>query len=497
MSKTGFDLKKAGVLTVFAAALAMGAATVRAETGPAVAGGFPMDLADVVEKVGPAVVNIQVAMKGRPVEAGRLPSEEDLPPGLREFFRRYFGEQDPGNERRRAQPPRPGPQQPEVQAQGSGFLIDVEGHVVTNNHVVKDADTITVVLMSGAKLDVTLVGRDERTDLALLKVKSDAALPHLAFGDSDAMRVGNWVFTVGNPFGLGHTVTTGILSARGRSIGAGPYDDFLQLDAPINPGNSGGPAFNLKGEVIGINTAIFSPSGGNVGIGFAIPSSLAQDVIQQLKSQGNVTRGWLGVEIQAVTPEIAESLGLKKAEGALVAKVDNGGPAKAAGVAQGDVILSVNGKDVRGSTQLPRMIASIKPGDRADLKLWRGGKTVQASLRVGTLPERVAQAEPGRPDGGPSIEGMKLSRLDDRSRQAFGFDAEAKGVVVISVADGSVAERQGIVAGDLIATVSNRAVASPEDVVREIAKAKRQKAVLMLVKRAQQERFVALPIGTA
>jgi serine protease Do len=515
--------KKAGVVAVLVGALAMNAFVARSQTAPGQAGanlsqapttaatsGFPVDLADVVEKVSPAVVNIQVTLKGRAsarAEGGQQFNDQDLPPGLRDFFRRYFGEPN-GNgnnapqQRRRAEPRgNQGSQGPKTMALGSGFIIDASGLVVTNNHVVKDADSIQVTTKDGDKLDATLVGRDDRTDLALLKVKSDKPLAFVSFGDSDSMRVGNWVFTVGNPFGLGHTVTTGIISARGRSIGAGPYDDFLQIDAPINQGNSGGPAFNLKGDVIGINTAIFSPSGGSVGIGFAIPSSMAKDVIEQLKGGGTVTRGWIGVEIQNVNKDIADSLGLKSANGALVAKVMDDGPAKSAGVKQGDVITGVNGKDVHDANTLPRIIASIKPGEKADLKMVRDGKEAHASITVGNLAEHQTEMDVGQNDdtNGSTVAGMELAAVNDETRQALGLGKNVKGVVVTDVDDNSEAAARGIASGDVILKVGNEAVSTPADVAKKIAdaKSKNQKTVLMLVIREAHERFVALPVGNA
>lgn len=509
MFKFSSSPMRSGFLTALVAAVAITAGVARAQTGTdlsaspqsTVPTGFPIDLADVVDKVSPAVVNIQVTMKGRSPRSGfQFDAPEDLPPGLREFFRRYFGmpdepsgdQQQRQQPRRRPEPPRPGNQ---VMALGSGFIIDADGDIVTNNHVVADADSIAVTLKSGEKLTATLVGRDERMDLALLRVKSDKPLPFVSFGDSESMRVGNWVFTVGNPFGLGHTVTTGIISARGRTIGAGPYDDFLQIDAPINQGNSGGPAFNLKGDVIGINTAIFSPSGGSVGIGFAIPANLAKDVIGQLKQTGTVSRGWIGVEIQGINDEIAEGLGLKNTKGALVARVEENGPAEAAGVKQGDVIIEVNGKAVNSSSDLPRMIAFLKPGDKAALTLWRAGKTVKADLTLGNLAEHSQEAS--QPTVAPGIEGMSLAAINDQTRMALGLDPKAKGVVVIEVAPGSEAEHRGIQAGDVITRVASEAVTSPEDVAKKIseAKAKKQKSVLMLITREARQRFVALPIG--
>ena len=336
-------------------------------------------LAGTIERVTPAVVNIRVE---RSVRA-------EMPAGPQEFMRRFFGDRAPWPEKWRDWQP--------VTGVGSGFVISADGHIVTNHHVVAGAREIAVTFHDKRKLAARLVGADPKTDLALLKVEAEEPLAHAAFGDSGAVRVGDWVVAVGNPFGLGHSATAGIVSARGRQIGAGPYDDFLQISAPINRGNSGGPTFNLKGEVIGVNTAIFSPNGGNVGIGFAVPAALANDIVAELKTSGAVERGRLGVRIQHMGDDLAESLGLEKAQGALVASVDPSGPAAAAGLKAGDVILEVDGERVVEMRRLPRMIAERDPGRTVKLKLWRDGAEANVEAVLAAMPAGNEAAKAVRP----------------------------------------------------------------------------------------------------
>ena len=357
------------VLAIAGGAVAVGTSNaLTAATAPAAAAvagsALPASFADIIEKVGPAVVNIRVTAGDSATPAHRDPREFRGPKDMPEFFRRFFGDEFGkrfgdefgkrfgGDHGRRSG-------QHRMQGMGSGFIIDKDGYIVTNDHVVRGAEKILVTLKDEEQYEATLIGRDRKTDLALIKIEADRDLPFVPFGDSDAVRVGDWVVAVGNPFGLDHTVTAGIISARGRAIGNGPYDDFLQIDAPINKGNSGGPAFNLRGEVIGVNTAIFSPTGGSVGIGFAIPSSLAQKVIADLKDDGRVERGWLGVNIQAVNKDMAASLSLDKARGAIVSRVTPDSPAADAGLEQGDVILAVDKRPVHTLRDLPRLIAAI------------------------------------------------------------------------------------------------------------------------------------------
>ncbi len=387
------------VLAIAGGAVAIGTSNaLTAGTAPAAAAvtgsALPVSFADMIEKVGPAVVNIQVTAGDSATPAHMEPREFRGPKDMPEFFRRFFGDEfgkrfgDEFGKRFGGDHGRP-PGQHRRRGMGSGFIIDKDGYIVTNDHVVRGAEKILVTLKDEEQYEATLIGRDRKTDLALIKIEADRDLPFVPFGDSDAARVGDWVVAVGNPFGLDHTVTAGIISARGRAIGNGPYDDFLQIDAPINKGNSGGPTFNLRGEVIGVNTAIFSPTGGSIGIGFAIPSSLAQEVIADLKENGTVERGWLGVNIQGVNKDMAASLNLDKARGAIVSRVIPDSPATEAGLEQGDVILAVDGRRVRTVRDLPRLIAGIEGGKSAKLTVWRGGKEKTVRVRIGRMPESM------------------------------------------------------------------------------------------------------------
>ena len=458
----------------------------------------PASFADLAAKVSPAVVNVSTTQKVKAERAN--PGMPAFPPGspFQEFFRQFqdqFG-QDGGPGGPEAQP------RGKVGSLGSGFIIDTDGHVVTNNHVIDGADEIMVTLQDGKELPATLVGRDAKTDIALLKVKSDTPLPALEWGDSDAARVGDWIMAVGNPFGLGGTVTSGIISARGRDIQSGPYDDFLQLDAAINRGNSGGPTFTMDGRVVGINTAIYSPNGGSVGIGFAIPSSIAKQVVAQLKEKGHVERGWLGVKIQEITPEIAESVGLSQPKGALVAEVTPDSPAAKAGVRQGDVILAYGGKPVNTLRDVTRRVADTKAGDKVELTVLRKGKETTLTADIAPLPgeQRLAAAEEGGPAADRQVEtvkGLKLAPLDGAARSRLGLDKDVKGVVVTSISPqaGDLAVRPG----DVIVKVDDHAVASPADVSKSLREAEKdgRKAVLLLVNRGGNESFVPLKLGKA
>jgi serine protease Do len=369
-------------------------------------------------------------------------------------------------------------------AQGSGFIISADGYVVTNNHVVQDADQVKVKLRDGKEYTADVIGTDPKTDLALIKIKDATNLQYVQFSKEEP-RVGDWVVAVGNPFGLGGTVTTGIISARGRDIGSGPYDDFLQIDAAINRGNSGGPAFNLAGDVVGINTAIFSPSGGSVGIGFAIPASTAESIVESLRSNGAVTRGWLGVQIQPVTEDIAESLGLAEAKGAIVADVTDGSPAAAAGFKTGDTVLKVDGQDVTDSRDLARKVAAIAPGKTVGVAIVRDGKPMTVEVKIGVMPgeDRMASAAAGT---------AKPSSLD-----ALGLTLapapDGGGVQITEVAPDSAAAERGLRPGDVILEVAGRDVHGPGD-VREALEAESRERVLMLVKSGDQQRFIALPV---
>jgi serine protease Do len=454
--------------------------------------------ADVVELVSPAVVSVRVESDVAPVSDRRsggqfsMPGFEDLPRDhpLNRLFRDFRGYdrqfEGRGSGRDRAQRPRPA-------SQGSGFFISGDGYLVTNNHVVRGGSAYTVVLNDGTEMSADLVGTDPRTDLAVLKVDdSDREFTYVAFADDSTVRVGEWVVAVGNPFGLGGSVTAGIVSARGRDIGAGPYDDFLQIDAAVNRGNSGGPAFNLNGEVVGINTAIFSPSGGNVGIAFAIPSSTAETVVNSLIQHGAVVRGWLGVQIQPVTDEIADSLGLENSRGALVSEAQADGPALDAGIKAGDVITAVNGQEVASPRELARLVGNLTPGEEARVDVWRNGETQDIQVTLGTLPgdEQLASAAPSQP-----------SPTGDVALADFGLTVvpaeDGAGLLVTDVDPDSAAAERGIQPGDVIAAVNSQAVSSAQDVSGVVASAEQagRRAVLLHLHRDDASRFVALPIA--
>jgi serine protease Do len=446
--------------------------------------------ADVVEAVSPAVVNIMVDKAAGALPTAAIPdfdSREGTPRGQQfrspfdEFFGRFFD--------------MPGQPMPErrVEGQGSGFLIEANGYVVTNNHVIDGADKIVVTLQDGRKLDATLVGRDAKTDLALIKVDG-SGLPHVAFGDSDRTRVGDWVLAIGNPFGLGGTATAGIVSARGRDIQSGPYDDYLQLDAPINFGNSGGPVFNAAGEVVGVSTAIFSPNGGNVGIAFAIPANQARTVIEELEENGSVERGWLGVQIQNLDEELATSLGLTTERGALVAEVLGDGPAERGGVQAGDVITRFDAHEIDSARTLSRVVADSNPSETARVDVWRNGKNHELRVKLGEASggEEIAAAGPANSQGGETL-GLTLRPLTDQDRTQLGVPAETEGALVVAVAPGSTAAEKGIRPGDVITQVNRKDVASAADAVAALKQLKNDKSsALLLVRRGDSQRFVAL-----
>jgi serine protease Do len=475
-----------------------------AAVGPIPAGARPApdSFADLAARLLPSVVNVsttQTIKSDRGREHGR-PEIPQFPPGspFEEFFRDFFDHGLPKSGRPEAQPRR-------GTSLGSGFIIDPAGYIVTNNHVIADADEITVTLHDDSNLKAEVVGRDAKTDVALLRVKTDKPLPAVTWGDSDAARVGDWVLAIGNPFGLGGSVTAGILSARQRDIQSGPYDDFLQTDASINRGNSGGPMFNMDGEVIGITTAIYSPSGGSIGIGFAIPSSLAKPVIAELLNEPdhNVHRGWLGVRIQAVTDEIAESLGLDKVKGALIASVSDDGPAQAAGIQAGDVVLSFDGKEVSDMRRLPRLVAETPVGKTVPVTVWRKHKEDVVQVKVGRL-EESDQQQASAPEGtgkGRKSEGgfvktlgLTLSDLTPDLKEKFSLADDSKGVVVVDVAKDSPAAAKGVRPGDLIMEAAQEEVKSPGEVNSRIEEAKKsgRKSILLLVERQGDLRFIAL-----
>ncbi|WP_181707652.1 Do family serine endopeptidase [Chthonobacter rhizosphaerae] len=457
-----------------ALALSVGAAVpagVALAQTPPVPADQSMGFADVVERVQPAVVSVRVSRGAAQAQTAVPAIPEDHP--LRDFFRR-FGE--PGN---RDGIPTPDAPRRET-ALGSGFFISADGYVVTNNHVVEGGGEYRLVSTDGREHEATLVGADPQTDLALLKVENATGLPFVEFAD-DPVRVGQWVLAVGNPFGLGGSVTAGIVSARGRDIGAGPYDDFIQIDAPINQGNSGGPAFNLDGKVVGVNTAIFSPSGGSVGIGFAIPASTAKQVVEDLKDDGRVVRGWLGVQIQPVTPEIAGALGLPDPSGALVSEPQPNAPAAQAGIEAGDVIRTVDGQPIEDSRDLARTIAGIAPGTTVELGLWRDGKQQTLSVDLGTLPGQRQVAAAGGGQTSLADFGLELS------------SGPSGDVVVTAVTPGSEADQKGLRQGDVILEVAGGAVSSPQDVRERVASAEgADKPVLMRIRSNGSHRFVAL-----
>ena len=462
----------------------------------------PDSFADLADKLLPSVVNISTTQTMRS-DRGREhagPEIPQFPPGspFEEFFRDFFDHGMPKSGRPEAQPRK-------ATSLGSGFIIDPAGYVVTNNHVIADADEITVILHDDTNLKAEVVGRDTKTDIALLKVKSDKPLTAVTWGDSDVARVGDWVLAIGNPFGLGGTVTAGILSARQRDINSGPYDDFLQTDASINRGNSGGPMFNMDGRVIGINTAIFSPSGGSIGIGFAIPSSIAKEVVAELQSENDHTvhRGWLGVRIQGVTDEIAESLGLDKARGALVASVTEKGPAQVAGIQAGDVVLSFDGRLVGDMKRLPRLVAETPVDKTVPVTIWRKREETTVQVKIGRLEESDQQqastqeslkkGEKARP-GVVKTLGLTLSSITPELKEKYSLADDSKGVVVVEVAKDSPAAVKGVRAGDMIMEAAQEEVSNPSEVSNRIDEAKKsgRKSILLLVERQGDLRFVAV-----
>ncbi|QFT68100.1 putative periplasmic serine endoprotease DegP-like precursor [Labrenzia sp. THAF35] len=454
----------------------------------------PVSVADLAEGLADAVVNISTAQT---VQGRRSVPMPQVPEGspFQEFFEEFFNRQNRDDD----QPRR-------VQSLGSGFVIDGEaGIIITNNHVIEGADEITANFNDGTKLKATLLGTDEKTDLAVLQVEPTTPLKAVSFGDSDAIRVGDWVMAIGNPFGLGGTVTVGIVSARNRDINSGPYDNFIQTDASINRGNSGGPLFDMEGNVIGINTAIISPSGGSIGIGFAIPANTAMNVIDQLRKFGETRRGWLGVRIQEVTDEIADSLAMDKAMGALVAGVTDDGPAAKAKIEPGDVIIKFDGKDVDTMRELPRMVAETEIGKEVEVTVLRKGEEVAISVILEQLVEtEVTEAsateeeEPAeKPVEKSEVLGMSLAVLDDALRKQFSIDEDVSGVVVTEVKPGTSAEEKRVMAGDVIKEVAQETVETPEDVMAEVDKLKkdnRRSALLLLANPTGDVRFVPVRI---
>ncbi|MCB9948424.1 MAG: DegQ family serine endoprotease [Rhodospirillaceae bacterium] len=448
---------------------------------------LPGSFAQIVEGAMPAVVNVSVTHDAPQMVTQQWPGPDLRGTPFDDLLRRFH------------QGMPEGPQQGPMQGLGTGFIIDADGLIVTNNHVVDGADKVMVTLSDGQELPATVVGTDPHTDLALLRVEAGEPLPFVAFGDSDAAHVGDWVVSIGDPFGLGGSVTAGIISARNRDINAGPYDDYLQIDAAINRGNSGGPTFNLSGEVIGINTAIFSPNGGSVGIGFAIPSNMARPILEQLAETGVVTRGWLGVSVQEVTPDIAEALGLDQPAGALVSTVFPDAPA--AGVLEsGDVVLSFNGQDIGNVDDLPRIVAQASPESTAQMQIWRDGETETVDVTLGKRPDTTSVASIG--ERAPSEDmglGLSVMPLDPGIRDRLGLSSDVEGALVAKVVQGSAAERAGIAEGDVILRVGDQAITDHRQIAAAMADAASdgRASVLVQVLRQGQERFVALPLDSA
>ncbi len=451
--------------------------------------------AELVKAVKPAVVNISVTGHVNTGGRGHQFDFYGQSPQLEEFFRRFFGE--PPNSRQQRKKYNQRPVERKTIAVGSGFVIDPAGFVVTNYHVIENADEIEVIFDDGTRIPAILKGTDKKTDLALLEIKTDSVLPYVVFGDSDEAEVGDWVIAIGNPFGLGGTTTSGIISARGRDIRSGPLDDFIQIDASINRGNSGGPLFNTKGEVIGVNSAIYSPNGGSVGIGFAIPSALVANVIAQLRENGTVQRGYLGVHIQSITEEIAESLGLDDASGALVTQVMEDSPADKAGVKSGDVILAYDGKKIAKMRDLPKLVALTTKDSEVDIELWRNDSTKTLRVAVGSNDELQIASVLGNGDSSLGF-GLKLAKVDKDKVEKYGLDEDTVGVVIVDVAPNSSAEQRGLREGDVIKRVNKTVVVNPADVVKaiELSRENKKESVLLLVERNKQARFVVIPMNT-
>ncbi|MDO9711227.1 DegQ family serine endoprotease [Paracraurococcus lichenis] len=509
----------AGPLAALLAALPMVAGAQQALPAPAPEGApvlnapqavpmrdAPSSFAPLARQLLPAVVNISTtqtlqARANRP-DAPDLPQ---APPGspFEEFFRDFFNRNRPGAPN--GGPGGPGgqdqPQRPRrAQSLGSGFVVDASGIVVTNNHVIDGADEINVILQDNTSIRAELLGTDPRTDIAVLRIKTDKPLHAVQFGDSDQTSVGDWVLAIGNPFGLGGTVTAGIVSARGRDIRQGLYDDFIQTDAAINRGNSGGPLFNMQGQVVGINTAIYSPTGGSIGIGFSIPSNLARNIVAQLQDGGKVRRGWLGVNIQQVTDEIAESLGLQGgARGALVARAQDDGPAAKGGIRNGDVVLKFNGQEVREMRNLPRIVADTPVGRGVPVVVWRDGKEQTLEVTVGELPPETQQAAatPGPQAARPtelSGLGLRVGPISPEVRERFSLKPEQKGVVVMEVAPNSPAAERELRPGDVIVEVQQERVNTPQEVQQRLEALRKQNrpTALLLIETPQGQRFVPL-----
>ncbi|MBY0293081.1 MAG: Do family serine endopeptidase [Alphaproteobacteria bacterium] len=455
-------------------------------------------LADLIEPLLPAVVNISTTtlIRGHS-DMGQTPLDSPFPKGspLEDFFKEFLERMQPEGPRN-------------ATALGSGFVIDPEGYIVTNYHVVADADQITVILNDGTELKAILVGHDRRTDIAVLKVNADKSLPYVQWGNSEKLRTGDQIIAIGNPFGLGGTVTTGIVSHLGRDIGersrSGDFiEGYIQTDASINLGNSGGPMFDMTGKVVGVNTAIFSPTGASVGIGFAIPSEIAKKVVSQIRQYGRTKRGWLGVHIQPVTEDIAEGLGLKDLKGALVGSVVKDGPAAKAKLQTGDVILKVGDIDVKDQRSLPRIVGDIAVGTQVPVTIWRKGQILSIPVQVGEYEEAEEVGVIPSPEGGRELakgiemHGMTLQSLTDEARQRFGISKETQGVLIVDVNAKSSAAEKGIRPGDVIIEISQEEVKTPQNVVDALKKAEKEnrKSALLLINRDNESRYISIKLA--
>jgi serine protease Do len=488
---------------------AIGGLSLNASPPPAMAqsglfGSQPQSFADVVDKVQPSVVSVRV--KSEQVQTATDMGDlsfffRDLPPNhpLRKFFDDNMGPRGGGNSGpQRRNSPR-SPQGKFGMAQGSGFFISEDGYVVTNNHVVENAKSVELATNDGKTLTARVIGTDPRTDLALLKVDGKDKYPYVKFAAASP-RVGDWVVAIGNPFGLGGSVTAGIVSARGRDIGAGPYDDFLQIDAAVNRGNSGGPTFNLNGEVVGINTAIYSPSGGNVGIAFAVPFNVATSIVEELRDRGSITRGWLGIQIQPITAEIAESMGLTEAVGALIVEPQKDGPGEKAGLRAGDAVLQVNGEKVADARDLSRKIANIKPNAKTTLTIWRDGKEITLNAELGTLPRDLsanADQESGHENSESTPGSTVLSDLGIELQAARNVTGAGRDGVVVTAITANTPTSEKLSTGDIILAIGGEMVNTPSDVEKAVSEAQKnkQKSILIRVKSGQVTRFVAIPVA--
>ena len=466
---------------------------------PAAAREAPASFADLVEVLMPTVVNITTT-QNMPQQGARLRDLPQLPPGspFEELFKEFFDHKNGEQQQRRGT------------SLGSGFIVDPEGYIVTNNHVIQGAEDITVILRDDTQLKAKLIGSDSRADLAVLKVEPPGKkpLPAVKFGNSDKVRVGDWVVAIGNPFGLGHSVTAGIISARGRSLSNESLDDYLQTDAAINKGNSGGPLFNTDGEVIGVNTAIYSPSGTNAGLAFSIPSNFVKQVTEQLREFGKLKRGWIGVSYQSVTDDIADSFGLDRARGVLVANVVADGPAAKAGIKRNDIILAFAGQDVPDIRRFPRLVANAKVGGTVDIVVWRGGKEQTLKIRIGEQEEPEKQNASASGNAAPKKQpepdhaltstveqlGLTLQKVSDQLREKYGLSDNVKGVVVTKVAPDSPAAEKQLQAGDVILEVDQKPVTTPQEVSEIVSKlqAQKKRSVLLFVERQGDPRFAAL-----